>query len=195
MRTPERIAKTQKVVQNRQQGIVVLEDIYDPHNAEAVFRTCDAFGFQNIHLIFDQGKRFDPRAVGKSSSSSANKWLDFHTYDSTEECLAKLKADGYEILATVIDNEAESLYTADLTNSKTALMLGNEKRGLSEKAISMADRKITVPMSGMTQSLNLSVTAAICMFEISRQRQVQGIEEYLLSLDEQKNLEEELLKR
>ena len=195
MRSPERIAKTKRVAENRQQGAIILEDIYDPHNAQAVFRTCDAFGFQNIHLIFEKGTRFDPRAIGKSTSSSANKWVDFHTYDSTEECLEKLKADGYEILATVLADDSEGLFDAKFSNPKTALMLGNEKRGLSEKAVKLADRKIIIPMSGMIQSLNLSVTAAICMYEITRQRHELGMEDFLISSEQQHALHEELLTR
>ena len=162
----------------------MLEDIHDPHNAEAVFRSCDAFGFQRVCLIFDQEEPFDPRRVGKLSSSSANKWLDFEVYASARECLAELHADGYEVAATVADGGAEELYAAELTAPRIAVMLGNENRGLSPEAVALADRKLIIPMAGMVRSLNLSVTAAIVLFEVTRQRRQTGMERYLLPGDE-----------
>lgn len=162
----------------------MLEDIHDPHNAEAVFRSCDAFGFQRVCLVFDQEEPFDPRRVGKLSSSSANKWLDFEVYASARECLEELHAEGYEVAATVADGGAEELYAAALTAPRIAVMLGNENRGLSPEAVALADRKLTIPMAGMVRSLNLSVTAAIVLFEVTRQRRRAGMERYLLPGDE-----------
>jgi len=185
----------QEVAEGRQQGVVVLEDIHDPHNAEAVFRSCDAFGFQRVCLIFDQEEPFDPRRVGKLSSSSANKWLDFDVYSSARECLAELHRDGYEVVATVAAGATEELFAAELTAPRIALMLGNEQRGLSEEAIALADRRVTIPMAGMVRSLNLSVTAAIALYEVTRQRRQAGIEAYLLPPDERESLQERLRKR
>ncbi|GAB4472788.1 MAG: tRNA (guanosine(18)-2'-O)-methyltransferase TrmH [Anaerolineae bacterium] len=195
MITPRRREKIIRTAAARQQGVVVLEDIHDPHNAEAVFRTCDAFGFQHVALIFEQQQPFDPRRIGKATSSSANKWLTFSVYHSTEECLAALKAQGYEIAATVLSARAESLFEADLTRSRLALLLGNEHRGLSQRAIDLADRHLIIPMSGMVQSLNLSVSAAICLYEITRQRHAAGIDAYRLPPDEQARLIEDLIRR
>ncbi len=172
------------VAARRQQGVVVLEDIHDPHNAEAVFRSCDAFGFQRVCLIFDQEEPFDPRRVGKLSSSSANKWLDFEVYSSARECLEALQGEGFEVVATVAEGETEELYGAELTAPRIAVMLGNENRGLSPEAVALADRRLTIPMEGMVRSLNLSVTAAIVLFEVTRQRRQAGMEQYLLPEDE-----------
>lgn len=195
MSTERRIAKINSVVNARQQGVLVLEDIYDPHNAIAVFRSCDAFGIQKIYIIFDEQEPFDPQIIGRTTSSSANKWLDFKFFDSAKTCIQELQNDGYEVAATVLSDKAESLYEADLTNPKIALMLGNEHRGLSETAIKLADRHLMIPMNGMVQSLNLSVSAAICLFELSRQRHVAGIEHYLLPADTQEALIEDFLTR
>ncbi len=195
MPTERRLAKINNVINARQQGILVLEDIYDPHNAIAVFRSCDAFGIQKIYIIFDDQEPFDPQIIGRTTSSSANKWLDFKFFDSAEECIQELHNDGYEVVATVLSDKAESLYEMDLTNPKMALMLGNEHRGLSEKAIELADRHLMIPMTGMVQSLNLSVSAAICLFEISRQRHAAGIEEFLLPTDAQETLRADFLER
>lgn len=195
MPTERRIAKIKRVVDTRQQGVLVLEDIFDPHNAIAVFRSCDAFGIQKIYIVFDQQDPFDPQIIGRTTSSSANKWLDFKFFDSVEACVQELHNDGYEVIATVLSDKAESLYAANLTNPKLALMLGNEHRGLSEKAIELADRHLMIPMYGMVQSLNLSVSAAICLFELSRQRHAHGIEDYLLSPKAQETLLADFLER
>lgn len=183
--TPERYEKMQKVVAARQHGVIVIEDVSDPHNAEAVVRTADAFGFQSVYLIFENQPPFDPWNTGKLTSSSANKWLDFHLYSSTAACLTHLKAQGYTIVATALADNAENIFTADLTTPRIALLLGNEHRGLSATALQLADRVLTIPMHGMVQSLNLSVTAAICLYEINRQRRQLDPAPYAFSADEQ----------
>ena len=195
MSTPERMQRYREVAAGRQRGVVVLEDIHDPHNAEAVFRSCDAFGFQRVCLIFDEEAPFDPRAIGKLTSSSANKWLDFDVYSSARECLDELQGDGYEVVATVAAGEAESVFEAELTAPRIALMLGNENRGLSAEATALADRRITIPMTGMVRSLNLSVAAAIALYEVTRQRRGAGLEPYLLPADEQEELRQRLSER
>jgi tRNA (guanosine-2'-O-)-methyltransferase len=162
--------KIKKVIENRQEGIIVLENIADPHNAAAVWRTADAFGFQKIYLVYSQEKAINPKRIGKKSSSSANKWLSFKLFKSIEECYAELKKEGYKIYATVLDKEAKKLEKIKFSDKKVAIVLGNEHRGLSVEAIKGADEKIYIPMKGMVQSLNISVTAAILMFEVDRQR-------------------------
>lgn len=170
--TQRRQERIRTVVSQRQRDlIVVLEDLHDPHNAEAIFRSCDAFGVQQVWLIFDQEKPFSPKKIGKASSASANKWLDFTIFSSTKTALTKLKRAGFELLATVIDARGESIFQAQLTQKeKLALLVGNEYRGLSPVAQELADRLITIPMRGMVQSLNVSVATAIFLFEITRQR-------------------------
>ncbi len=168
---PERLEKLRQIAQNRQSDIViVLEDIYDPHNAEAVFRTCDAFGIQTVHLIFDRQRPFNPRKVGKATSSSANKWLDFECHRSTRTALSQLKQEGYTIVGTTLQPDSVSLFDADFQHGKWAILLGNEHSGLSDEAHEWCDIALHIPMAGLVQSLNLSVTAAIVMFEVTRQR-------------------------
>lgn len=163
--------KIERVKDNRHEGIIVLEDIHDPHNAAAVWRSADCFGFGKIYLIFDQEEVFNPKKVGKASSSSANKWLDFEIFKSTEECLRKIKEQGYTIYVTVLDKNAKTLQSTKFVGNKNAIVLGNEHRGVSQIAIDGADEKIYIPMMGMVQSLNLSVTAGIMMWEYKRQKQ------------------------
>lgn len=194
MPTEERVQKIKRIAQQRQQGIVIIEDVYDPHNAEAVIRSCDGFGIQEVWFIFDKQPRFNPRRVGKATSSSANKWLDYRTFESVEECISEAKNQGYEVIATVLDNTSESLYEAKFENPKMAILLGNEKEGLSEKAAGMADRKIIIPMKGFVQSFNLSVTASIFLFELTRQRS-KNPEAFALPQQAAKLLTENFLER
>lgn len=170
MAETKRKRKKEMTIASRQKGVLVLEDIHDPHNAAAVWRSCDAFGIQKVYLVFDREKVFDPRKVGKVASASANKWLDFEIFMGIEKCYEKFAREGYTSYATVLNEGAESLMATKFEEEKVAIVLGNEHRGLSEKAIELAERRIYIPMKGMVQSLNLSVTAAICLFELSRQR-------------------------
>ncbi len=168
---PRRLQKIEKVVSQRQAGLaVVIEDIHDPHNAEAIFRTCDALGVQDVHLIFDKEPPWNPAKIGKKSSSSAHKWLTFHTYRSTKECLTELKKKKYVIVASSLHEKSISLLDAPLTSKKIALLVGNEHRGLSETAISLSDVVVKIPMRGMVESLNVSVATALFLYEITRQR-------------------------
>jgi tRNA (guanosine-2'-O-)-methyltransferase len=195
MGSERRQRRIRQVVRRRQTGAVVLEDIHDPHNAQAVFRTVDALGFQRICLVFDKQKPFSPYDMRHQSSSSALKWLSYEVYRHIDDCAASLREGGYELLATVPDSGAESIYDAELLAPRIALMLGNEHRGLSRAAITASDRRLSVPMYGMVQSLNLSVTAAICLYEISRQRRAAGVEEYLLDPDARSELVEDFNQR
>ncbi len=187
--------KIDDVVAARQRGLaVVLEDIHDPHNAEAILRTCDAFGVQTVHFVFDKEKRYNPRRVGSASSGSANKWLDFAIHDSAAACADALHADGYTMVATMLDEKAESLFYGTFAEEKIALVFGNEHAGVSNAMRDRADRMIFVPMQGMVQSLNVSVTAAICLYEVVRQRRASG-KDFLMPADEQGLLIQNFLER
>lgn len=183
------------VANARQEGVVVFEDIHDPHNAEAVLRTCDAFGFHYAWFVFEQEEPFDPRRVGKATSASANKWLEYRVFFSMDACLRELRASGYEIVATTPHEPYESLYTARFEAVRLAILFGNEHRGLSEKALAGADRRVAVPMVGMVRSLNLSVTAALLLYEVTRQRRLAGMERFLLSPEERERIVARWLRR
>lgn len=172
--TETRQAKIDRMNSLRQPNLaVILEDIHDPHNAAAILRSCDAFGVGNVHYIFETEQYYNPKKIGKESSSSANKWLNIHTSRSTEQCLTELKSEGYTLISTILNESAESLLSFSFSPSpRIALLLGNEHRGLSQKAIEMSDHHLYLPMRGMVQSLNVSVTAGICLFEITRQLQI-----------------------
>lgn len=172
MTETKREQKIARIMSQRQSNlVVVLEDIHDPHNAAAIWRTCDAYGIGKVCLIFDKQVSFDPKKVGKSSSATANKWLDFEIFSSTQECLTDLKKQGFKIIATVLNKQAKNIYKFDWPK-KIALLVGNEHSGLSIEAIKMSDYQVYIPMQGMVQSLNVSVATAIFISEIYRSRLV-----------------------
>ena len=171
MPSEERLRKLKRIAAQRQAGFtVVIEDVFDPHNLGAIARSCDAFGIQEINVIFETHPEFDPKEVGKNSSTATNKWLNYHIHYSTESALHALKDEGWQLVATVIDEEATSIFDVEMSHPKIALLIGNEKTGLSATAISLADRKITIPMRGIAQSMNVSVSAALMIYEVTRQR-------------------------
>ena len=171
MSLSRRQQKLQLVASQRQAGfIVVLEDIHDPHNAAAILRTCDAFGVQDVWFIFNKEKTYNPRRVGKSSSSSANKWLSFRVFKSVAECKTDLKRLKYESVGTVLHDKAEDFTKAKLIAKRIALWVGNEHAGLSPEAGKACDRLLLLPMRGFVESLNVSVMTAISIYEITRQR-------------------------
>ncbi len=167
--------RIETVARRRQVGfVVVLEDIHDPHNAAAILRTCDAFGIQTVAFVFDRQPRYNPRTIGKASSSSANQWLDFSFYSSIADCYTVLRGGHFQIVATALTKQTIDLYQADLTSEQIALVVGNEHLGLSDEAIQLADAIVHIPMRGFVQSLNVSVTTALAIAEITRQRQASG---------------------
>lgn len=166
--TSNKRMKFGEVLSNRTSYItVVLEDIYQSHNASAVLRSCDCFGIQNVHIIENR----NTYTVNPDVALGASKWLTIHKYnrfpDNTEDCLNRLKADGYTIVATTPHNNDYTLEELPLDN-KVALLFGTELEGLSQKAMKMSDRFMRIPIYGFTESFNISVTVAICLYYLSR---------------------------
>lgn len=185
--TPERTAKLNDVVTRRQKFLsIVLENVHDPHNVSAILRSADAVGIDRICLIYNSNKF--PR-IGKTSSASAKKWVSLIKYDSAKDCFEFLKKERFRIFSTVLEGngKSKSLYDIDLTR-RTALVFGNEHEGVSGEAARLSDANFRIPMYGMVQSLNVSVAAAICMYEALRQRQLKGM--YVKSLYSRKELKE-----
>ena len=171
-KTDKRLKKIISVLHSRQFDLrVVLENIHDPHNVSAIFRTCDAVGVPKVSLIYYIEKF--PK-IGKKSSASAYKWVEREKYSSVEECYKQLKSDGFKIYASSISDDAVDLYKLNLTK-KIAFVFGNEHRGISEQAALLADKKFVIPMVGMVQSLNVSVSAAVVLYETLRQRMKKGM--------------------
>jgi tRNA (guanosine-2'-O-)-methyltransferase len=172
--TENRYNKILNVVKHRQEDFtVVLENIHDPHNVSAILRSAESAGVDKIYLIYNTNKF--PR-VGRVSSASANKWVTLYKYKTAEECFAELRSNGFKIYTTHLGEGIEnvSLYDLDLSE-KCAVVIGNEHAGVSDEAVQLSDKNFVIPMYGMIQSLNVSVSAAICLFEGLRQRQLKGM--------------------
>jgi tRNA (guanosine-2'-O-)-methyltransferase len=170
--TPSRFAKIDHALTHRQPGLtVVLENIHDSHNVNAILRSCDAVGVMKVHLVYTIESY--PK-LELASASGADKWLEYERHATVEECFTKLRAEGYQILATKLEPSAKQLYDFDLSK-KTALVLGNEHRGISDDVVRLSDSLLFIPMMGMAESLNVSVATAVCLFEALRQRRVAGI--------------------
>ncbi len=173
-KTKRRVARFESVIAKRQPTLtVVLEDVYDPHNASAVLRSCDGVGVLEVHLVYV--KQVPPRkSFGRSTSASAAKWLDLHYHDSIEACYAHLRERGFNIIATALQGDSRELYEYDLAKP-TALVFGNEKDGVSPEGIAGADGTAYIPMQGMVESLNISVSCAVTLYEAMRQRRAAGM--------------------
>jgi len=171
-RTDKRIEKIKAVVLKRQPSLkIILENIHDPHNVSAIFRTCDAAGIPKVSLLYN----IEPfPKIGKKSSASSFKWIEKEKFKSVEECYKQLRLERYKIYASSISEGAKDLYQIDFTE-KSAIVMGNEHRGVSKEAEDLADERFYIPMHGMVQSLNVSVSAAITIYEALRQRTTKGM--------------------
>jgi tRNA (guanosine-2'-O-)-methyltransferase len=157
---------------------VVLEDLYQGHNASAVLRSCDCFGVQNVHFIENKNNMKVSADVAMGSSN----WLSIHKHsglaDNTAATLSMLKKDGYRIVATTPHKNDHLLQDLPITQ-KTALVFGTEIDGISQTVFDMADDFVKIPMYGFTESFNISVCAALCMYELSG-RMRREVKNYLL---------------
>ena len=159
--TEERFLKFREIINYRTRHITIaLEDIFQPHNASAVLRTCDCFGVQDVHIIENRNKY----EVNPDVALGASKWLDLIRYnepgENTQACLTMLKNQGYRIVATTPHENGFTPENLPL-DRKVALVFGTELAGLSSMVLEQADDFIRIPMVGFTESLNISVSAAI----------------------------------
>ncbi len=161
--TESRKQRFSKVLANRTNFLTVaIEDVFQLHNTSAVLRSCDAFGIQTLHVVED---RFDQR-LDKNIAMGAEQWVDVERYATSSDCINTLKESGYEIVATTPHGAPSTLESFEI-NSKTAVFFGTEKEGLSEEVLQKADKCLKVPMQGFTESLNISVCAAIVIRELT----------------------------
>ena len=166
---------------------VVLENIYQPHNASAVLRSCDCFGAQDVHII-ENSYQYE---LNPHVSLGAAQWLNLHRHNTldnnTRECVAGLKKDGYRIVATTPDPKAVSIHDFDVTKGKFALLFGTEKFGLTPEAIALSDEFIRIPMYGFTESFNISVSVSLCLFHFTERIRSENAD-WHLSKEEQTDI-------
>lgn len=149
---------------------IVLEEVINTHNASAVIRTCDAAGILYVDII---SSSLEPFPINEAISTRAEKWIQFQYYTSTKDCLNHLREKGFKIATTHL-KEKSLPYTALDYTQPLALVFGNESEGISSEALALSDYVIKIPMMGMVQSLNLSVSVGIILYEAMKQRQKKG---------------------
>lgn len=152
-----------RVLQNRTKHFTVaMEDVYQLHNTSAVMRSCEVFGIQELNVIEQKfGKRID-----KEIALGAQKWVDVNRFATIQTCIDDLKGKGYQIIATTPHNDSCLLQDFDISKP-SAIFFGTEKLGLSEEVLQQADGFLKIPMVGFTESLNISVSAAIIIQDIT----------------------------
>jgi len=168
---------------------VALEDIYQSQNASAVVRTCECMGLQDIHIIENTSTYQTNTRVLKG----ANKWMELIRYrkkeaNNTEACIHQLKKSGYTIYAADPAEEGISIHDIDVSTGKTAILFGNELRGVSNNALELCDHKVKIPMYGFTESLNISVSVAICLNTLIARMHQDSWEKFGLTDDEKEEL-------
>lgn len=185
--TDERKKRFDNVLANRTRYLtIVLEDIFQSHNASAVLRSCDLTGVQNIHIVENRNV-YD---INPDIVVGSTKWLDLHKYNeedfNTPAVFDKLHAEGYKIVATCPHRNDFTPETLPL-DKPIALVFGTEKIGLSDYAISHADMHVQIPMFGFTESYNISVSAALLMYSLTARLRSSDVD-WRLSEDERETL-------
>jgi tRNA (guanosine-2'-O-)-methyltransferase len=168
--TKSRYQRILAVLQRRQPDLTVLaEDVYKPHNFSAIMRSCDAVGVGTVHAVNPTGGI----PTFSATSASADKWVEVKVHNNIEEAIKGVRGSAKQILAAHLSDEALDYRDVDYT-IPTCILLGNEKAGVSVAAAQHADHHIVIPMLGMVRSLNVSVAAAVILFEAQRQRREIG---------------------
>lgn len=183
--TPRRLELYKKVLEKRTNHFTVaVEDVYQLHNTSAVIRSCDVFGIQNVHVI----EEVNVKRIDREIAMGAQKWVDINRYPTTRECLKELKEKGYQIVATTPHDDSKVLTDFDVTKP-SAFFFGREQQGLSNLVLEAADCKLHIPMVGFTESLNISVSAAIILQHVTSELRRTDI---IWRLSEQEKLEKRM---
>ncbi|WP_293180895.1 tRNA (guanosine(18)-2'-O)-methyltransferase TrmH [Oceanithermus sp.] len=169
--TPERYRRLRAVLDRRQPDLTVLmENVHKPHNFSAILRTADAVGVFEAHAVNPTGGV----PTFHDTSGGSEKWVYLRVHPDVEEAIAHLKGRGFTVYAANLSERAVDYREVDYTRPAVVL-LGAEKWGVSARAAELADADVIIPMMGMVQSLNVSVAAAVILFEAQRQRLAAGL--------------------
>ncbi len=170
--TPERIERFKRILEERTKYITVaVEDVFQKHNMSAVIRSCEVFGVQEAHVI----EKRNTKCLDEEISMGAQNWVDVYEYKNSINCIESLRKKGYKIIATTPHNNSCFLDDFEITD-KVALFFGTERDGLSAEVIENADGYLKVPMVGFTESLNISVSAAIILQNLTNKLKNSTIE-------------------
>lgn len=175
--TEQRLNKMEKILSLRTRYLtVVLENIYQPHNASAVLRSCDGFGIQDVHII----ENSNSYRVNPGVSLGTSQWLTMHNYNKEKEnsktAIDTLRKNGYRIVATTPHRNDRNLENFDLPKGKIALFFGTEMHGLSETVLENADEFMKIPMYGFVESFNISVSCALSLHSLSHRLRESNID-------------------
>jgi tRNA (guanosine-2'-O-)-methyltransferase len=188
-----RKARLKEVLDERTNHLtIVLEDVYQSHNFSAVLRSADIFGIQSINFIENRNKY----KISEDVSMGSTQWLTLNRFqkheNNTKACLTDLKSKGYKIVATSLHKNSVSLQELNITQP-IALVFGTELTGITQDVEDMADEFVKLPMYGFTESFNISVCAALCMYELST-RIRKELPDFRLSENEKTDIYPEWLK-
>jgi tRNA (guanosine-2'-O-)-methyltransferase len=168
--TPQRLERMKKILYTRQDTLRVFMDyVYSPHNLSAIVRTCDAVNVGRLYYRHQKKVK-----LNSEITMGAHKWIFTEYVEDIENFYKDIKSKGYQVVVTLLDKEAIDFREVDYTKP-TLIVLGNEVDGASEVSIKYADKKIIIPMYGMSQSLNVSVAAGVVLYEAQRQRAAKGM--------------------
>lgn len=178
--TPQRISRFDTVLPNRTKHFTVAtEDVYQLHNTSAVIRSCDVFGIQEVHIVEERNSKRIDREIAMGSQ----KWVDLQRYHTVADCIQNLKDTGYQIVATTPHDNDQVLADFDITK-KSCFFFGRETEGLSPEVMEAADCFLKIPMVGFTESLNISVSAAIILQDVTNKLRRSEVS-WQLTADEQ----------
>lgn len=171
--TEHRRNNNHRVLQDRTYHFTVaVEDLYQLHNAAAVMRSCDVFGIQDVHIIEEKNLR----TIDREIAMGAQKWVDVHRYNTAKDTVDQLRNKGYQIVATTPHGD-NCVSISDFDISKpSALFFGAEGEGLSDYVLEQSDVQLHIPMYGFTESLNISVSAAITLQHIVEKLRISNID-------------------
>lgn len=168
--SPERYARIRQFLSLRQPSLTLcLEQLDKPHNVSAIIRSCDAVGVYEVHAVWDRKPH-----IRKSTAMGSENWVYTKEHSGIEDAVEHLKTKNMQVLVTNLSDSAVDFREIDYT-LPTAIILGQEKYGATQAAVSAADQDIIIPMVGMVQSLNVSVAAALILYEAQRQRHIAGM--------------------
>jgi len=183
--TEHRKSKFATVLSQRTKHFTVAtEDVYQLHNTSAVIRTCDVFGVQEVNIVEERNSK----QIDREIAMGAQKWVDLNRYDSVNDAISDLKQKGYQIVATTPHTNDKLLHEFDVTK-KSCFFFGRETEGLSQEVLNQADCFLKIPMVGFTESLNISVSAAIILQQVTTKLKQSKID---WQLTEEEQLEKRL---
>ena len=166
-----RFERIKNVLNCRMKNLTVLvEAVNKPHNLSAILRTCDAAGVFEANFICEK----DKVKTFNSTAQGSQKWVKLNNHETTISAVSELKKKGFKLYGTTLNERSTDYRNFDYSEN-TCFVLGAEKWGLSDQLISKVDESIFIPMSGMVQSLNVSVAASILLFEAIRQRESKSL--------------------